>query len=504
MKRGRISFLSHYCPLDLYSGCRARQYEAIENLLKTPQNNLRIFKNLKLVYGEEKRMSFIDVFSDEITHDSSKLLSSSDRINLSEKKVQLTSKSSLDDDDDDESDAHAQIDADTVDVTANQYNSCQIHSDDQNEKLVKDLYINLILKALNLSSNQSMDTIQSNDLQQGQCDGNIKLKSQSICHLHSSLRCTKMSLNSVDQINLSLKPKIHMNCNCNEHYLNSHSVLGCVFSAQKLDSIGSSLALDLTRRLYGKLNENLIHQLKSKQPPSVLIGSPCRLRAYETFDQFCFRKVWEFVVSLTAKDCSIMITMQRVNRIPDEETSSSGETSSSSSSSSSSSGNCDEVDVDQDEDDGEEAPSSSESSQLDMCESNDSCDSICPCQVVNLTLHSDKQTFNVTDDGKKAPTLRSNDTSNDTRKKSQLISQSSVSHESVCKSHISSANGLHIIRDDVTDQLFAIAIAITDLDPKLPATYRELERKINQKDDMMVQEFNELFANQLSHARANE
>lgn len=58
-----------YCPLDLFSGCKPRMISAIKNLLASPQNNLRIFKDAQCSYSEEKRCHLPTLLSDFIPHE---------------------------------------------------------------------------------------------------------------------------------------------------------------------------------------------------------------------------------------------------------------------------------------------------------------------------------------------------------------------------------------------------------------------------------------------------
>ncbi|KOC62870.1 Inositol-pentakisphosphate 2-kinase, partial [Habropoda laboriosa] len=53
LKKKIITSRSTYCPFDLFSGVEERMKSALKGLLKSPQNNLKIFKNGIVVYDQE-------------------------------------------------------------------------------------------------------------------------------------------------------------------------------------------------------------------------------------------------------------------------------------------------------------------------------------------------------------------------------------------------------------------------------------------------------------------
>ncbi|KAH8372785.1 hypothetical protein KR009_004999 [Drosophila setifemur] len=64
LHNGKIKRLGHYCPLELFSGAPSRMLDALDALLACPQNNLRVFQNGNLIYGDHANsISFDELHS---------------------------------------------------------------------------------------------------------------------------------------------------------------------------------------------------------------------------------------------------------------------------------------------------------------------------------------------------------------------------------------------------------------------------------------------------------
>ncbi|XP_051139833.1 inositol-pentakisphosphate 2-kinase-like [Andrographis paniculata] len=72
--QGKISQVSKYDPLDMFSGSKERIHKAIESLFHTPQNNFRVFLNGSLIFGSmggalDKTSYMVNqVFQDGLKH----------------------------------------------------------------------------------------------------------------------------------------------------------------------------------------------------------------------------------------------------------------------------------------------------------------------------------------------------------------------------------------------------------------------------------------------------
>ncbi|KAI4486844.1 hypothetical protein M0804_006214 [Polistes exclamans] len=60
LKKKMIDHRSSYCPFDLFSGDEKRMREAIKGLLRSPQNNLKIFKDGTIIYDQEFSMNDLE------------------------------------------------------------------------------------------------------------------------------------------------------------------------------------------------------------------------------------------------------------------------------------------------------------------------------------------------------------------------------------------------------------------------------------------------------------
>ena len=102
----------------------------------------------------------------------------------------------------------------------------------------------------------------------------------------------------------------NLGCECTTHSLDRRSVLGCILRGQLLGSVSGREALSMANFLLNKnphfvqqlANSNFVHE---KQSPHQW--------DHESLEEYYLRLLWQFYVSLTFKDCSIMMTMQRLD-----------------------------------------------------------------------------------------------------------------------------------------------------------------------------------------------
>uniref|UniRef100_A0A1A9WMS2 Inositol-pentakisphosphate 2-kinase n=1 Tax=Glossina brevipalpis TaxID=37001 RepID=A0A1A9WMS2_9MUSC len=64
LKQEKIHQLSHYCPINLFSGVPDKMFNALQALFERPQNNLRIYRNGQLIYDDHlsKNHSIEEIF----------------------------------------------------------------------------------------------------------------------------------------------------------------------------------------------------------------------------------------------------------------------------------------------------------------------------------------------------------------------------------------------------------------------------------------------------------
>lgn len=151
----------------------------------------------------------------------------------------------------------------------------------RNDDEVTESFIRILLKALNSSTHSSREDPLAGDKR--------VLNEESFCQVHSQ--------NSV------------ISCSCSGHTIASHSVLGNVLRGQRLDTVSCHEALEMAQCLYSR-NCDFMSELKDA---NIRWIEEANQAAGETREDFYFRQIWQYFVSLTLKDCSILITMQRLS-----------------------------------------------------------------------------------------------------------------------------------------------------------------------------------------------
>lgn len=255
LARGRINKTSNYCPINLFSGCPVRMKSALEELIQNPQNNLRVFKDLVLAYGESCQVKFGNILENFFSNEG-----------------QLTST-----------------------------NNRLFHS--SHEDRLVDLLIQCLLKDHDRKPQESK-------LFNGiGLDNENSFNTRDVCFQHLlQTKCRRC-----DTYPSWKKHKSNFTTNsC--HRLPQSCVLSSILKAQKLDSVGAHEAmamLDWLQEHADPGDSDVLEKLSKPQIPEGF-GSLHQLPS-ETKQEYFFRKIWEFLVSLTAKDCSIIVTMRRID-----------------------------------------------------------------------------------------------------------------------------------------------------------------------------------------------
>ncbi|XP_067137797.1 inositol-pentakisphosphate 2-kinase isoform X2 [Centruroides vittatus] len=231
LKKMIIERKSGYCPLDLFSGCKMRMQYAIKQLLETPQNYLKIFKNQKLIFCQENKADLLPLMDEFFGKESH------------EKKL--------------------------------------------------DVFCDLVIQALLSPFNsEEVSNIQSN-------------------MSHKQQFC-KYSCNYLQQNERKHSDGLPSSC-----------VLGRILQLQKLDSIDIAHIYSMYLKIKGScsdlLNNSNLHLVDGypRNEIPVEIGKHER-QSSETEISYMARKIWEFLVALSAKDFSVMVVLQQLceNAVP--------------------------------------------------------------------------------------------------------------------------------------------------------------------------------------------
>lgn len=298
--RGQVRRISGYCPLDLFSGCPKRMKNAIRQLIFNPQNNFRIFKDLTLVYDEENKSH--KSFANAIDGLFASIKAPATTLPLAMgKQIPIASETSRNDRRDSGQDENRFINILCRMLLnrneADEQADASIQFVDNHECLNVNEFGREGLKKPNASSQVCFDHISLDKCKR--CDPIITRNKFNKNEVQQN-ECDPLIINN----NHETIP--------DRHRLPEGSVLYHVLKAQQIDTIGIHNATSMLEWLLQNNEPGEVYSMLSspQQPPG--FGSPHQL-TYESRFNFYIRKVYEFLVSMTAKDCSMMITFQRIS-----------------------------------------------------------------------------------------------------------------------------------------------------------------------------------------------
>lgn len=236
-----VSSLSDYCPLDLFSGDKTRMLKAIKSLLRTPQNNVRIFQNGNLKFGDTCSTS--------------------------------------------------------VDEVLKTFHNSSVGGIQQSESQKEDNFCTLILNMLtrNIIGDQN-DSFPCN-LSSEQNYMGLEDHQQTLTITTISSRIPTDSIRKLNGL-LDLKTTP---CNFSSQILSLNSIVDKILKIQTLDTYGA----DYVFEYYKQLREDLGDEIDTKYGSSKLIKEFPRV----------LDPVECYLLSTMAKDCSILISFQKVCKI---------------------------------------------------------------------------------------------------------------------------------------------------------------------------------------------
>lgn len=336
LQKKSIQSISSYCPLDLFSGCPSRTFHALLCLMDNPQNNFRVFLNSHLLFDDQSNLDNLRSVLVRFFSVRRNVLAKHFKVNpmtvdvankatdpiqsFASLLVQILTEPLCDDSK--ENDCQPKI---YRKGNKNDYKhmpnvirelenlDCQQHYVFYRtfieffEKIITNTNIS------DMSSNQTALQSMIND-NCGQLDNFMVIKNKKSklmatdyhglaqCRLHAAkqpLICD--SISECQDKNL-------------QHGLPVGSILDSILRAQQLDTIDSFIAVELMDKLFLKYKA-LKHHL-SLQGNCLYPIDPQRPECRESLEKFILQNaqdldtLWRFLISLTAKDCSIMIAIQ--------------------------------------------------------------------------------------------------------------------------------------------------------------------------------------------------